>query len=413
MRRSKAIAHARQIKHVHTLATVLAMTSLCNVYFQSDPALLLQDAEDLAELCTEHGFPYWAVTASWARGASLSKLGRPAEALTVLEEALSNLRAIGGVTGAPLILTSLAEAFGKLGRPIEGLKQLDEATRQIEATQERWTEFDMHRVRGELLIAIGDLVAAEASIRHGIVVARRQSAKLCELRASMRLARFSLDQRRPIDARDLLAPVYNWFSEGFDTPLLKEAQALLDELNRSVWRTLFLSVNSLGIVAVASAAVAQKNYPPGVTDTEIKIGQTMPYSGPASAWGTVGRAELAYFKMINDQGGVNGRKIILISHDDAFSPPKTVEQTRKLIEEDGVAFIFGTIGPGNLAIRKYLNDRRVPQLFVLAPLETYNDPRHFPWTMGLQPTFYLEGQIHARYILAHKPDAQNRSTRSE
>jgi branched-chain amino acid transport system substrate-binding protein len=162
----------------------------------------------------------------------------------------------------------------------------------------------------------------------------------------------------------------------------------------------------LGIVAVANSAVAQKNYPPGITDTEIKIGQTMPYSGPASAWGTVGRAELAYFKMINDQGGINGRKIILISHDDAFSPPKTVEQTRKLIEEDGVAFIFGTIGPGNLAIRKYLNDRRVPQLFVLAPLETFNDPQHFPWTMGLQPTFYLEGQIHARYILAHKPDAK-------
>jgi branched-chain amino acid transport system substrate-binding protein len=132
----------------------------------------------------------------------------------------------------------------------------------------------------------------------------------------------------------------------------------------------------------------------------------MPYSGPASAWGTVGQAELAYFKMINDGGGVNGRKIILISRDDAFSPPKTVEQTRKLVDEDEVALIFGTLGPGNLAIRRFLNDRHVPQLFILAPLETYNDPRHFPWTMGFQPTFYLDGKIHAQHLLAQKPDAK-------
>jgi branched-chain amino acid transport system substrate-binding protein len=143
-----------------------------------------------------------------------------------------------------------------------------------------------------------------------------------------------------------------------------------------------------------------------VTDTEIKIGQTMPYSGPASAWGTVGRAELAYFKMINDQGGINGRKIKLISLDDAFSPPKTVEQTRKLIEEEGVTIIFGSMGPGNLAVRKYLNDHRVPQLFVLAPTGEYNDPQHFPWTIGFLPPYYLDGQTQARYILAHKPDAK-------
>src|SRR5262249_2593539 len=143
---------------------------------------------------------------------------------------------------------------------------------------------------------------------------------------------------------------------------------------------LFVRIFLATVTIVPSAANAQKGYPPGVTDSEIKIGQTMPYSGPASAWGTVGQAELAYFKMINDQGGINGRKIILISRDDAFSPPKTVEQTRKLVEDDGVALIFGTLGPGNLAIRKYLNDRHVPQLFVLAPLETFNDPQHFPWT---------------------------------
>src|SRR6516162_10113415 len=121
-----------------------------------------------------------------------------------------------------------------------------------------------------------------------------------------------------------------------------------------------LALIILGVAAVSvNPAVAQRNYAPGVTDTEIKIGQTMPYSGPASAWGVVGLAERAYFKMINDRGGIGGRRIELISLDDAFSPPKTVEQTRKLVEQDGVAFIYGTVGPGNLAIRTYLNDERV------------------------------------------------------
>jgi branched-chain amino acid transport system substrate-binding protein len=166
----------------------------------------------------------------------------------------------------------------------------------------------------------------------------------------------------------------------------------------------FLSICSA--LVTVSPVLAQKGNAPGVTATEIKIGQTMPYSGPASAWGAVGRAELAYFKMINEQGGINGRKINLISLDDAFSPPKAVEQTRRLIEQEGVSIIFGSLGPGNLAVREYLNDKHIPQIFVLAPTETYNDPQHFPWTIGLQPTFYLEGKIHARYILAHKPDAK-------
>jgi branched-chain amino acid transport system substrate-binding protein len=123
-----------------------------------------------------------------------------------------------------------------------------------------------------------------------------------------------------------------------------------------------------GSITIATgSATAQKRYAPGVNDTEIKIGQTMPYSGPASAWGTIGRAELAYIKMINDQGGINGRKINLISLDDAYSPPKTVEQTRKLVEQEGVAFVFGGLGTAaNLAVRKYLNDRQVPQLFLLS-----------------------------------------------
>ena len=160
------------------------------------------------------------------------------------------------------------------------------------------------------------------------------------------------------------------------------------------------------IAIVADSAKADKKYGPGITDTEIKVGQTMPYSGPASAWGTVGRAELAYFRMINDQCGINGRKINLISLDDAFSPPKTVEQTRRLVEQENVAFIFGSLGPGNLAVRRYLNDLRVPQLFVLALTERYNDPEHFPWTIGLMPSYYLDGKVHARYILAHKPNAK-------
>ena len=170
------------------------------------------------------------------------------------------------------------------------------------------------------------------------------------------------------------------------------------------WMTAAIVFSTIAIVA--DDAKAEKKYGPGVTDTGIKVGQTMPYSGPASAWGTVGRAELAYFRMINDQGGINGRKINLISLDDAFSPPKTVEQTRRLVEQANVAFIFGSLGPGNLAVRKYLNDRRVPQLFVLAPTERYNDPQHFPWTIGLMPSYYLDGKVHARYILAHNPNAK-------
>ena len=137
-----------------------------------------------------------------------------------------------------------------------------------------------------------------------------------------------------------------------------------------------LSVVSF-VLASAAAAFAGGQYAPGVTDTEIRVGQTMPYSGPASAWGAVGKGELAYVKMINDRGGVRGRKINLISLDDGFSPPKTVEQTRRLVESDGVAFIFGSIGFGNLAIREYLNERHVPQVFVHLALESMNDPQHY------------------------------------
>jgi branched-chain amino acid transport system substrate-binding protein len=169
----------------------------------------------------------------------------------------------------------------------------------------------------------------------------------------------------------------------------------------------------LGMPALAAAcalalpAAAQKNYAPGISDTEIKIGQTMPYSGPASSYGTIGKAESAYFKMINEQGGVNGRKINLLSLDDGYSPPKTVEQVRRLVEQEGVAFTFNTLGtPTNSAIQKYLNDRKVPHLFVATGATKWGDPEHFPWTMGWQPNYQTEGHIFAKYILQNKPTAK-------
>jgi branched-chain amino acid transport system substrate-binding protein len=165
--------------------------------------------------------------------------------------------------------------------------------------------------------------------------------------------------------------------------------------------------------AVSAAALASGLRParaanaPGVTDTEIKIGQTMPYSGPASAYGVIGKADAAYFKMINDQGGVNGRKLTLLSYDDGYSPPKTVEQIRRLVEQDQVAFIFNSLGtPSNYAIRPYLTENKVPQLFVATGAAMWNDPQHFPWTMGWQPNYQTEAHIFGKHILATKPAAK-------
>jgi ABC-type branched-subunit amino acid transport system substrate-binding protein len=146
---------------------------------------------------------------------------------------------------------------------------------------------------------------------------------------------------------------------------------------------------------------------PGVTDTEIKIGQTMPYSGPASGYGLIGRAEAACFQMINEQGGVNGRKLNFISLDDGYSAPKTVEQTRRLVEQEHVAFIFGTLGGfTNLAIRQYLNDNKIPHLFLATAADIVGDPEHYPWTIGLNPAISTEAHIYAKYILATKPNAK-------
>jgi branched-chain amino acid transport system substrate-binding protein len=165
---------------------------------------------------------------------------------------------------------------------------------------------------------------------------------------------------------------------------------------------------ALAVLALASSpASAQKKYDVGATDTEIKIGNIMPYSGPASAYGVIGKTEQAYFNKINAEGGINGRKINFISYDDAYSPPKTVEQARKLVESDEVLFIFNSLGtPPNSAIQKYMNTKKVPQLFVATGATKWNDPMNFPWTMGWQPNYQSESRIYAKYILKNMPNAR-------
>jgi ABC-type branched-subunit amino acid transport system substrate-binding protein len=176
----------------------------------------------------------------------------------------------------------------------------------------------------------------------------------------------------------------------------------------SVIKKLAILSAAFGLLAAsAGTASAQKKYDPGASDTEIKIGNIMPYSGPASAYGVIGRTEAAYFKKINDAGGVNGRKINFVSYDDAYSPPKTVEQARKLVESDEVLFIFNSLGtPPNTAIQKYMNSKKVPQLFVATGATKWNDPQNFPWTMGWQPNYQSETQIYAKYILKNHPNAK-------
>jgi branched-chain amino acid transport system substrate-binding protein len=161
------------------------------------------------------------------------------------------------------------------------------------------------------------------------------------------------------------------------------------------------------LAATATGALAQKRYDTGASDTEIKIGNIMPYSGPASAYGVIGKTEEAYFRKINAEGGINGRKINFISYDDAYSPPKTVEQARKLVESDEVLFIFNSLGtPPNSAIQKYMNSKKVPQLFVATGATKWNDPKEFPWTMGWQPSYQSETRIYAKYLLKEKPGAK-------
>jgi branched-chain amino acid transport system substrate-binding protein len=161
------------------------------------------------------------------------------------------------------------------------------------------------------------------------------------------------------------------------------------------------------LVAVAGPALAQKKYSPGASDTEIKIGNTNPYSGPASAYGTIGKTIEAYFKKVNAEGGINGRKVTFISYDDGYSPPKTVEQTRKLVESDEVLLVFQPLGtPSNTAIHKYMNSKKVPQLFVATGATKWGDPKNFPWTMGWQPNYQSEGRIYAEYLLKTHPNGK-------
>lgn len=175
-------------------------------------------------------------------------------------------------------------------------------------------------------------------------------------------------------------------------------------------RANFPSLIAASAIAVAlsiSSAYAQKKYDSGATDTEIKVGQTVPFSGPASAYATVGKAQAAYIRMVNDSGGVNGRKINLIQYDDAYSPPKTVEQVRKLVEGDEVLLTFQIIGTApNAAVQKYLNAKKVPQLFAATGAARFTDPGNFPWTFGFNPSYFVEGRIYGQYILKEYPNAK-------
>ncbi len=176
---------------------------------------------------------------------------------------------------------------------------------------------------------------------------------------------------------------------------------------KPITRRSILAVAPSVLAFAALPARAAKQYGPGVTDTEIKIGNTGPYSGPASSYGTIPKAMAAFYRMVNDQGGVNGRKIDFISYDDAYSPPKTVEQVRKLVEQDGVLLIATPLGtPTNSAIWNYMNHKKVPQLFVATGATKWDDPKHHPWTIGWQPNYQSEGRVYAAYIMQHKPDGK-------
>ena len=170
-------------------------------------------------------------------------------------------------------------------------------------------------------------------------------------------------------------------------------------------KSTYLAVLTIGSVLAGGFAFAGSQYDPGVSDNEIKIGNTMPYSGPASAWGVIGKSEAAYFAMINDQGGINGRKVKFISRDDGYSPPKTIEMVRKLAEEDQALLLFQTLGTAsNTVIQEYLNEKKIPQLFVATGADKWNDPKNHPWTMGWQPSYRVEARIYGRYIIENVPN---------
>jgi branched-chain amino acid transport system substrate-binding protein len=179
------------------------------------------------------------------------------------------------------------------------------------------------------------------------------------------------------------------------------------EVDMTQTRGTLLASIVLGLLVGMNPAAAQKKYDSGATDNEIKIGNIMPYSGPLSAYALIGRTEAAFFKRLNEEGGINGRKINFITYDDAFSPPKTVEQARKLVESDEVLLVFNSLGtPTNNAIRQYMNQKKVPQLFVATGATQFGDSKSFQWTMGWQPTYQTEGRIYAKYILQNLPQGK-------
>ena len=178
-------------------------------------------------------------------------------------------------------------------------------------------------------------------------------------------------------------------------------------LSRLTKRSAAFSTALIATLAISGSALAQKKYDTGASDTEIKVGNIMPYSGPASSYGLIGKTEEAYFKMINDQGGINGRKINFVTYDDGYSRPKAVEQVRKLVESDEVLFVFNPLGtPSNSAIQKYLNSKKVPQLFVATGATKWNDAKDFPWTIGWQPSYQSEAQIYAKFLMKEMPNAK-------
>jgi predicted ATPase len=228
LQRNEAMSEARRLSHAHTLAVVLLHATWIASITRSPE--MLRHAEELMALSTEHGFPYFLGMATAFRGASLTAVGQAQEGLTLLTQGLMAVRATGTVQNTPHALIWCAEAYAMLGRAVEGLNCLAEAARMIETTDERYHEAELHRLRGDLLNATGDPSAAERSYHQALAVARRQSAKLLELRASTSLARLWSTQGKRSEARDLLASIYNWFTEGFGTPILEEANGLLGKL---------------------------------------------------------------------------------------------------------------------------------------------------------------------------------------
>jgi tetratricopeptide (TPR) repeat protein len=226
---NEVLREARRVGHAHTLVYVLGHTAFAELATGSSHEAQ-RHAEEMVALSDEHGFPFWLAYGTAQRGAALTALGQAREGLTLITKGLSMLRATAAVIGTPWMLTRLAEASRRLGHPVEGLNCLAEAAQVIEATDERRYEAELYWVRGDLLNATGDRAGAEQSYHQALVVARQQSAKLFELRSATSLARLGHDQGKRTEARDLLAPIYGWFTEGFDTPVLQDAKALLDEL---------------------------------------------------------------------------------------------------------------------------------------------------------------------------------------